>query len=368
MSLRYPIRTLVVDDSAVARKIITSILATEQDVDVVGTASETREAREKIFSIKPDLVLLDLEMPRLDGISFLKLIMRFNPMPVVILSSSATPGSQCETDCLAAGAKAVMLKPGGPFTALDRQHLMDLIRKAVTGPSPQRPPLLQAQAPTRSTPPTAYLRKAPFPGNSEHYPTRSIILLGASTGGTEALKNVLEELPNGLPPICVVQHIPAHFSTAFAGRLHQACQFPVHEAVDGERLHPGMAVVAPGGFHLTVKWNGNGYTACLNQESLVHYQRPAVDILFESAVASGAGSHAVAALLTGMGFDGARGMLALRNAGARTIAQSEATCVVFGMPREAIKLGAVQHIEDLSDIAAALVREINSLSGLATAA
>ncbi len=360
MSLQHPIRVLVVDDSAVARKIITSVLANEPEVDVVGTASESAEAREKIFSIKPDLVLLDLEMPKLDGFSLLKLIMRFRPMPVVILSSSAHPGSPRAIECAAAGAKAVMLKPNGPFTPADTQHLIGLIRKAASA----------QPATLRDTPPNIQpspVRQPPLSLPSENYHPRSIILLGASTGGTEALKDVLVQLPDGLPPICVVQHIPATFSTAFAGRLNQLCQFNVHEAVDGEILRPGMAVVAPGGYHLTITWNGSGYTAHLNQDPLVHYQRPAVDNLFESAVAASAGTHAVAALLTGMGSDGARGLLALRQAGARTIAQSESSCVVFGMPREAIKLGAAQHVTDLPQIAGVILRHLQPTQPLATA-
>jgi two-component system chemotaxis response regulator CheB len=355
----------------VARKIITSVLANEPEVDVVGTASESAEAREKIFSIKPDLVLLDLEMPKLDGLSLLKLIMRYRPMPVVILSSSAHPGSPRAAECAAAGAKAVMLKPDGPFSTADIQHLIGLIRKSASALPPQPAPSRETARETAREPappvPPSPVRPKPLLASSEHHHQRSIILLGASTGGTEALKDVLAQLPDGLPPICIVQHIPAKFSTAFAGRLNQLCQFNVHEAVDREVLRPGTAVVAPGGYHLTIAWNGSGYTAHLNQDPLVHYQRPAVDNLFESAVAAGAGPHAVAALLTGMGSDGATGLLSLRQAGARTIAQSESSCVVFGMPREAIKLGAAQHVVDLPQIAGAILRNLQSTPALATA-
>lgn len=360
MSQHYPIRTLVVDDSATVKNFITSILAAEPEVDVVGTASDIVEAREKIISIEPDLVLLDLDMPKLDGLAFLKLVMRYKPTPVVILGGAVYPGSVRTLECLEAGAKAIMLKPRGPFSPSDIKHLIGLIRTSAERRSQSAPLYREARSIDQPTLPS----KPVLPATAGSPHPRSIILLGASTGGTEALRELLVRLPDGLPPICMVQHIPAKFSAAFAGRLNQDCHFDVHEARDLERLRPGMAVVAPGGYHLTVKWNGVGYTTLLGREPSVHFQRPAVDILFESAVSAGAGPHSIAALLTGMGSDGARGLLALRQAGARTIAQSEDTCVVFGMPREAIKLGAAQHVVDLGEIPEVLLRELGSAQGL----
>jgi two-component system chemotaxis response regulator CheB len=341
-----PIRLLVVDDSALARKIITSSLAPFPDIEVVGTAVDPYAARDKILQLEPDVVTLDIEMPRMDGITFLKVIMKHRPMPVIILSSISAAGSAKALEALESGAVDVMEKPSGSYSApVDGARLAEKIR-AAAGAHLQA----QGETPPVLTPrPAAPVIQTTFrPGSPS---ARSIILLGASTGGTEALKTVLTALPGNLPGICVVQHIPAYFSKAFADRLNELCQMEVREASHGDVVQPGLALIAPGGRHLLLKWREGRYVAELNDGPPVHHQRPAVDIMFDSVVKTGAGPHAVAALLTGMGADGAAGLLSLRAAGAATAAQNEETCVVFGMPREAIRLGAAQHVLALPRIA-----------------
>jgi len=346
-----PIR-LVVDDSALARKIITSSLAPFADIEIVGTAVDPYVARDKILALRPDVVTLDIEMPRMDGITFLKLIMKHRPMPVIIMSSLTQAGSLKALEALQAGAVDILEKPGGTFSAqADGTRLAEKIRAAAGARVRAR-----AEETTWFTrrPTRAMGTGAARPGS---YPARKIILLGASTGGTEALKTVLTSLPGDLPGICIVQHIPAYFSKAFAGRLDEICLMRVREASHGDIVQPGLALVAPGGRHLLLKWQGGHYAVELNDGPPVHHQRPSVDILFDSAVKAGAGPHAVAAVLTGMGADGAAGLLRLRQAGAVTAAQDQETCVVFGMPREAIRMGAAQQVLALSRIGPFLEQE-----------
>ncbi|MGA2175401.1 MAG: chemotaxis response regulator protein-glutamate methylesterase [Verrucomicrobiota bacterium] len=348
-----PIRLLVVDDSALARKIITSSLAPFADIAIAGTAVDPYMARDKILELSPDVVTLDVEMPRMDGITFLKLIMKHRPMPVIIMSSLTQAGSVKAMEALQAGAVDVMEKPGGAYSAhLDGARLAEKIRAAAS-----------AKVRARSEETTLFTRPRPTreirPGAAcpRSFPARKIILLGASTGGTEALKTVLTSLRGNLPGICIVQHIPAYFSKAFADRLNQICPMEVREASYGDIVRPGLALIAPGGRHLLLKWREGHYVVELNDGPPVNHQRPSVDIMFESAVKAGAGPHTVAALLTGMGADGAAGLLQLREAGAVTAAQDEETCVVFGMPREAVRLGAAQQVLALSRIGPFLERQ-----------
>jgi two-component system chemotaxis response regulator CheB len=344
MSAR-PIRLLVVDDSALARKIITTSLAPFADIEIVGTAVDPYVARDKILELCPDVVTLDIEMPRMDGITFLKLIMKHRPMPVIIMSSLTPAGSVRALEALQAGAVDIMEKPGGAYSAhADGARLAEKIRAAAS--ARVRAGSEDATLPARQPAKTIEQR----PAILRFIPARKIILLGASTGGTEALKTVLTSLPGDLPGICIVQHIPAYFSKAFADRLNQICQMEVREAGHGDAVRPGLALIAPGGRHMLLKWREGHYAVELNDGPPVHHQRPSVDIMFDSAVKAGAGPHAVAAVLTGMGADGAAGLLRLREAGAATAAQNEETCVVFGMPREAVRLGAAQHVLALSRI------------------
>lgn len=346
------IRVVVVDDSALARMVITNSLAPFSDIEIVATAIDPYVARDKIMELSPDVITLDIEMPRMDGITFLKLIMKHRPMPVIIMSSLTTAGSEKAMEALQAGAVDIMEKPSGSYSAhADGTRLAEKIRAAAG-----------ARVRSRSGETAIFTRPAarPVPSAAPRagaLSPRKIILLGASTGGTEALKTVLTSLRGDLPGICVVQHIPAYFSRAFADRLNQICPMEVREAEHGDVLKPGLTLIAPGGRHLLIKWRETRYMVELNDGPAVHHQRPAVDIMFDSAVKAGAGPHAVAALLTGMGADGAAGLLRLREAGASTAAQNEETCVVYGMPREAVRMGAAEQVLPLTRIGAFLEQE-----------
>ncbi len=348
MSLKR-IRVLIVDDSALVRRVVSNSLAPFADIEVVGTAPDPYIARDRIKELNPDVLTLDIEMPRMDGITFLKLIMQHRPMPVIIMSSLTQSGSEKTLEALQAGAVDVLGKPQGAFSAVeDGQQLAEKIRAAagarVRVPNQPSPNATSTARPAMRTP------QAGGAVSGRNFPARSIILLGASTGGTEAIKTVLTSLSGDLPGICIVQHIPAYFSKAFADRMNQICAMEVREAKAGDVVQRGVALIAPGGYHMILKWSGTQYTVDLNQGPQIHFQRPAVDILFDSAVKCGAGPSTVAAVLTGMGADGAAGLLHLREAGARTIAQNEETCVVFGMPREAIRCGAAQQILPLDQV------------------
>jgi two-component system chemotaxis response regulator CheB len=311
-------------------------------------------ARDKILQLNPDVLTLDIEMPRMDGLTFLKLLMRHRPMPVVILSSLSGSGSAIALEALQAGAVEVLEKPAGTLSAFEDHARLIQVIKAAAGARVRSPePPSRVLSPI--SPPHTARDAAPGSG-SRRYGAQKLILIGASTGGTEALRNLLCQLSPDLPGLCVVQHIPAHFSLAFAQRLNEVCRLEVREAVDGDFAQPGLVLVAPGGFHMVMEWRGNRYQARLNQGPKVHYQRPAVDVLFGSVLKSGAAPHVLAIILTGMGSDGAASMLELRRAGARTIAQDEASCIVFGMPREAIRLGAAEIVLPLDQIAARIER------------
>jgi two-component system chemotaxis response regulator CheB len=352
------IRVLIVDDSALVRKIVTATLARFPDIEVVGAAPDPYLARDRILQLKPDVVTLDLEMPRMDGITFLKLIMKHRPMPVIIMSSLTQEGSAKALEALQAGAVDVLGKPSGAFSAPDEGLLLaEKIRAAAV--ARVRPPQEDPPQPPPAARPAALVGRMALAQSGQPFTPRQIILLGASTGGTEALRTVLMSMSGGLPGICIVQHIPAGFSKAFADRLNQLCAMEVREAKQGDALQRGLALVAPGGCHLVLKWNSAHYTVDLNLGPPIHHQRPAVDVLFDSAVKCGAGPYSVAALLTGMGADGAAGLLRLRESGAGTLAQNEETCVVFGMPREAIRLGAVREVLPLEHIG----RRLEQLAG-----
>ncbi len=335
-------KVLIIDDSAIVRKLLSEALASEPDIEVVGTAPDPYIARDKILNLRPDVLTLDIEMPRMDGLTFLRKLMHLHPMPVVVISSLAQASSHTALEALQSGAVEVLGKPGGPYSVGELRHdLPHKIRAAAharlrrTAAGPVAP-----VAPVRPPSPAVY-----NPGNPN-----TVIAIGASTGGTEAIREVLTRLPESSPGIVVVQHIPPVFSTAFANRLNELCRIRVKEASDGDRLSPGLALVAPGNFHMKLVKRGGEYRVSVQDGPRVCYQRPAVDVLFES-VASAAGRDAIGALLTGMGADGAQGMLKMKRTGARTVAQDEASCVVFGMPREAIRLGAADRVVPLQRIA-----------------
>ena len=338
------IRVLVVDDSALVRKLLTEELSRYDDIEVVGTAVDPYVAREKIVTLKPDVITLDIEMPRMDGLSFLVKLMKHYPVPVIIVSSLTPKNSDAAIRALALGAVDVIAKPGSAMSVPDiSRQLVQSIRAA------SRAKLVKRTETVTSAP--AIARSAP--GLTGLSMTHKLIALGASTGGTQALEAVLTKLPPGMPGIIICQHMPEKFTASFAQRLNSVCAIEVREAKDGDAVVPGVALVAPGNFHMMLTLSGAQYQVRVKDGPRVHHQRPAVDVLFAS-VAKHAGKNAVGAIFTGMGADGAKGLLQMREAGAHTIAQDEASCVVFGMPKEAIKLGAAIDILPLDQIADAL--------------
>jgi two-component system chemotaxis response regulator CheB len=352
MSAGRPIRVLVVDDSAIVRKVLTDAISAEPGIEVVGTAPDPYIARDKILSLKPDVLTLDIEMPRMDGLTFLKKVMQYNPMPVIIISSLGQASCQAALDALRFGAVEVLAKPGGPYSVGElRANLAGKIRAAAAArlkrPQPSAP--LQPLA-THTVPEQAVVSS---------FSSSAVIAIGASTGGTEALKEVLIRLPANSPGILITQHIPPVFSRAFASRLNEICPMEVKEACDGDLLTAGRALIAPGNFHMLLRKGPDGYRVQVKDGPQVCYQRPSVDIMF-SSVAEAAGRHAVAVILTGMGADGAQGMLRMKRAGAKTIAQDEASCVVFGMPREAVRVGAVDRVISLLQMAPAILAELHA--------
>ena len=346
------VRVLVVDDSALARRAITDALKRDPEIEVVGGAVDPYQAREMIMDLEPDVITLDLEMPRMDGLTFLKILMQHHPLPVVVVSSLTQAGSAKAMEALNAGAIDVLGKPDGSRNLNEMGQVLAYHVKAAA--RSKRRVRTKNQEPT----PVAVTASAIPAGK---YSPRRIIVIGSSTGGVEALRYVLPRLPAGLPPIVVVQHIPANFSKIMAHHLDQLCPYEVREAVDGDELRSGLCLVAPGDFHLALVPHGMGYKVRLMQSPPVHHCRPAVDILFRSA-AQHAGSHAVAVLLTGMGVDGAAGMKALQTAGAETLAESEESCVVFGMPQAAIKLGAANQIVPLPRMAVSILEALDKNS------
>jgi two-component system chemotaxis response regulator CheB len=340
------IRVLIVDDSAIVRKILTDALASQPDIEVVGTAPDAYVARDKILAHNPDVLTLDIEMPRMDGLTFLRKLMRHHPLPVIVISSLGQSSCEAAITALREGAVEVLAKPGGPYSVGDLVNgLAQKIRAAAAA---------RVRVRADADPPPAL---KPDPGTSQPASAngRRLIAIGASTGGTEAVEQVLSGLRPDGRGIVIVQHIPAGFSRAFAERLDRVCPLRVKEASDGDLVTPGAALVAPGNFHMAVHRAGEGFRVAIRDGPAVCYQRPSVDVLFAS-VAQAAGAHAVGVILTGMGRDGAEGLLKMHQAGAYTIGQDESTSVVFGMPREAIRAGAVDRVLPLGKVAAEIQR------------
>ena len=333
-----PVRVLVVDDSALVRQLMTEMLGADPGIEVVGTASDPYIARERIKQLSPDVLTLDVEMPRMDGLTFLRNLMRLRPMPVVMVSTLTQAGAQVTLDALELGAVDYVAKP-----------TLDIARGLADYAGVLTAKVRQAAR-------ARVARVAP-PANAQDYAgpigyrtTDRLLAIGASAGGTQAIREVLEQMPADAPAIVIAQHIPATFSAAFADRLNRHSRMTVMEAQDGQPLLNGHAYVAPGGRHLRVVRSGARWVAALGDDDAVRGHRPSVDVLFES-VAAHAGANASAALLTGMGDDGARGLLALRKAGASTVAQDEPSSVVWGMPGAAVALNAAQDVLPLSQIA-----------------
>lgn len=344
------IKVLVVDDSAVVRKVFKEQLSRHTGITVIDTAPDPYIAREKIVRLKPDVITLDIEMPRMDGITFLKKLMKHYPLPVIIVSSLSTKGSDLAMEALAIGALEVMAKPNDAYSVGDVSiQLAEKIRAVHAAKFPRRGQQQNSTNRKKAVSITPYQN------------TNKIIAIGASTGGAEAIKNVLTQMPKNAPGIVVVQHMPAQFTTSFAGRLNELCQMRVKEAENGEPVTSGKVLIAPGNYHMLLKRKGGGYCAVVKTGPLVHYQRPAVDILFRS-VARNAGANAVGIILTGMGKDGAQGLLEMKKAGAVTIAQDEKSSVVYGMPKEARLIGAADYVENIQNIAAKTIRQLYPLS------
>jgi two-component system chemotaxis response regulator CheB len=334
---RGPVKVLIVDDSAVVRKLLSDALANEADMRVVGTAADPYMARDLILKHDPDVITLDIEMPRMDGLSFLRRIMAHRPMPVIIVSSITQRGSAASVEALQIGAIDVIAKPGGPGSVGEVAELIKRrIRAMRAGPALK----------FRATAPAAPVTPVATTGRAAGRSTSGLILIGASTGGTQAIEALLTRLPAEIPPVLIVQHMPPIFTKAFADRLDKVCPMRVTESAGNELIEPGVVYIAPGDRHMVIERHGLRLRTALRDGPPVHYQRPAVDVLFHSA-ARLQGVPMVAAILTGMGQDGADGLLALRNAGAETLAEDEQSCVVFGMPKEAIARGAAAHVVTL---------------------
>ncbi len=331
-----PIRVLIVDDSAVIRQICGQVLSRDPEIEVVGTAPDPYVARDLILERKPDVLTLDIEMPRMDGITFLKRLMRHHPLPTVVLSSVTPTGGSMALEALAAGACTVLCKPGAAYSLGDlSRDLIDAVK-------------LAARTPVRRIDPV----QPGGPGRQERAlsrTTQQVLAIGASTGGTVAIEDILTRMPANGPGTVIVQHMPPLFTSSFAERLDRISGMRVAEAHDGDPVLQGHALVAPGGKHLLLRRSGAQYGVEVKDGPLVSGFRPSVDVLFRS-VAQAAGANAVGVILTGMGSDGARGLLEMRNAGAHTLAQDEASCVVFGMPRVAIGLAAACEVHPLNRI------------------
>lgn len=349
------IKVLVVDDSLVNRKMVSEILRADPDLEVVGTATDPYMARDKILELEPDVMVLDTEMPKMDGITFLKILMRQHPMPVVAMPPQSKSGMRRALSALEAGAVDVVMKLASDIFAFEAGP--ELIAKIKAAANPDaRPavgaPIANLQTPLGTSSPTP----ARLPSGVIKYHPGQVILLGASTGGTEALRDVLAQLPGDMPGICIVQHIPSDFSKPFAERLNAVSALEVREARDGDLVRPGVVLIAPGDLHMTIhKRIPEGFHVQVRPGEKYGHHRPSVDLLFQSA-ATIMGPRAVAGLLTGMGCDGAAGLLALRQAGARTFAQDEHSSVVFGMPRAAMENGAAEKMVALPNIASHIVR------------
>ena len=342
VTLNTNVKVLIVDDSAIVRKILSQQLGKHPGIEVVGTAPDPYIARDKIVSLQPHVLTLDVEMPKMDGITFLRKLMKHRPMPVIILSSLTPKGGTTAMEAIEAGAVEVMCKPGAAYSVAEacedlatsiksasRANIKKMVEQRLSG----------ADAPKRL---------------SMTATTNRIFAIGSSTGGVQTLGRILSSMPANIPGTVIVQHMPPKFTASFAQRLNQDCAMSVKEAENGDRVIPGQVLIAPGGFHMVLARSGANYYVNIKEGLHVCHQKPSVDVLFRS-VAKYAGANSVGAILTGMGSDGAKGLLEMRQNGAHTLAQDENTSIVFGMPKEAIEQGAAEKIVPLPDIAKTLI-------------
>jgi two-component system chemotaxis response regulator CheB len=336
------IRVLVVDDSAVMRAFLSRVVASQPDMELLAASPDPLLAIDRIRRTPPDVITLDVEMPRMNGLDFLRNLMMVRPLPVIMISSLTREGAETTMKALELGAVDFIPKPAS-YDLLEQsaQEIAEKIRAAAGARVTRRRPVLQQPA----------LKSRPAPLMATGAPVQHrVIGIGASTGGVEALRDVLSRLPSAMPPIVIAQHMPPGFTETFAKRLDTLCRVHVKQAVDGEAVHGGVAYIAPGGRHLVLMRRGGGYYLRVNDDPPVNRHRPSVDTLFRS-IAKAAGPQAIGVMLTGMGGDGADAMLEMSRAGAYNIAQDEASCVVFGMPRQAIATGAVNEVTPLAEIA-----------------
>lgn len=360
--LKPKIRVIVVDDSALVRSLLAEIINRQHDMECIGTANDPLIAREMIRELNPDVITLDVEMPRMDGIDFLGRLMRLRPMPVVMISTLTERGAEVTMRALELGAVDFVAKPRvGVANGLQElaSQIVDKIRVAAVAQVhrlPVVPPGVAASAASAGSRP-AVVRAPTTPSLLGRISTEKIIAIGASTGGTEAIREVLTHLPADCPAIVITQHMPPGFTTSFAARLDSLCQMTVKEAVHGERLLPGHAYIAPGGKHFSISRSGANYVAVVDDAPPVNRHKPSVEVLFKSVAAS-AGRNAYGLMLTGMGADGASAMREMRDAGSYNLVQDEASCIVFGMPREAIAHGAADEVLPLTQIAPALLNKL----------
>jgi two-component system chemotaxis response regulator CheB len=341
--MKKTIKVLVIDDSALVRQTLTDIINADPDLEVIGTAADPLFAAQKIKTFIPDVITLDIEMPRMDGLTFLKTLMAQYPIPVVIISSLTQSGSQLAIRALDHGATGIVAKSEirntKEYLEESKIRITDAIKSAHMVPVKRMG--LRSQS--------AYPEVTKPIGSDNYRTTDKIIAIGASTGGTEALRYFLRNIPANSPGILITQHMPAGFTKSFAQQVNTICEVTVKEASDGERVMRGHAYIAPGGMHMELYKSGAKYFIKVRNGDLVNRHRPSVDVLFNS-VAQHAGQNALGIIMTGMGKDGALGLLAMKEAGAKTIAQDEASSVVFGMPKEAIRIGAADHVVSLTDL------------------
>ncbi len=345
-----PVKVLIVDDSAVVRNLLVSILSGDKGIEVVGTAPDPYVARDKIVRHNPDVITLDVEMPRMDGVTFLGKLMKHFPIPVVIVSSLTQKGAVTTMKALEAGAIEVVAKPEMDITKGIELIASDIIKKVKIASKARVKKVVDNGGGSKAVRPSARTK-------SLAQSTNKILAIGASTGGTEAIREVLTRMPANGPGTVIVQHMPEKFTRAFAERLNEQCAMEVREAREGDGVVPGRALIAPGSEHMVLKRSGARYYVALNQDEPVHHQRPSVDVLFDS-VATYAGPNSVGVIMTGMGSDGAKGLLRMKEAGAKTVAQDERSSIVFGMPKEAIKLGAADRVVALLDIPQTILKMI----------
>ncbi|MEO8057822.1 MAG: chemotaxis response regulator protein-glutamate methylesterase [Burkholderiales bacterium] len=349
-------RVVVVDDSALVRSLLSEIINREADMECVGAAADPLVAREMIRDLNPDVITLDVEMPRMDGIDFLSKLMRLRPMPVLMVSTLTERGADVTLRALELGAIDFVAKPKigvADGLRLLAQDITEKIRIAARARVKRVPTLVAGVAPVKAHAPVASLGRLS---------TEKIVFIGASTGGTEATKDVLVNLPHDAPAVMITQHMPPGFTKSYAARLDGLCRIAVAEAVDGERVLPGHAYLAPGGFHLSVERSGANYVARVRDGEPVNRHKPSVEVLFKSA-ARVVGQNALGIMLTGMGADGASAMKEMRDAGSYNLVQDEASCVVFGMPREAIAAGAANEVLPLGQIAQRLLERLRGTGG-----